>query len=351
MFILFSFNCVYASNLNAEKVPMYNLKSKDLKSGLYRISDMKEPRYGHKMLMLDDGRVLIIGGAPYSDSKQQIEIFNSKTFKFSKTKAKSFYNHSIYSSAILLDDGKVLLVDNLEGARLEIFDPNKNKFTDTKLKIDRDVVGKLGRCNHPLTKLENGNISIYCSAYSKIEKNKIVHYNFIYDVNENILSGPILSNSSNFVTEKEMLEKFKQNLKTPLFEIGNISNYEKNIKLYYEQSKLQNLSKIILCSRFEADYGIFNKVINGNKESWFSPIYEYDIESKKLFPKEEYIRSWGNQKIKLKDKNIILITGGKIPSIFKLPEPSFGNPSKIPYSIRHFDNATTYTNHAYIYVY
>lgn len=351
VFIQALLNTVFASNSDIEKVPIYNHHKTTFQLGLYRISDMKEARYGHKMLLLSDGQIMIFGGAPYSDSKQQIEIFNPETFKFKKIKNKSFYNHSIYSSAIQLDDGRVLLADNSEGTRLEIFVPETNKFINTEIEIARDVVGKYGKCNYPLTKLENGDVIIFCSAYSKTGKNNMVHYNFIYNTKENTLSAPILSNSSNFVSEEDILDKFKKNKKTPFLEIGDVSNYEKAIKLYFEQAEFLKPNKIILCSRLEADYGVTNKVINGFKESWFSPIYEYDVESKKIFSKKAYIRSWGNQKIKLKDRNIILITGGKIPSVFKLSEPTFGNPSKIPYSLRHFDNANIYTKHAYIYVY
>jgi hypothetical protein len=95
---------------------------------------MLNPRSGHAATLLGDGRVLITGGVDHSSATLVAEIFDPKTGKFSATYSMIFAAAS--QTATLLADGRVLIAGGGdEGdpitASAELYDPASGIFTST----------------------------------------------------------------------------------------------------------------------------------------------------------------------------------------------------------------------------
>jgi hypothetical protein len=99
-------------------------------------ASMVHCRTGHAAVLLDDGRVLIVGGTDHAnDILASAEVFDSRTGSFSPT------GDSLTArdrpSALRLRDGRVLIVGGFSelgeahAAEAELFDPRTNTFTAT----------------------------------------------------------------------------------------------------------------------------------------------------------------------------------------------------------------------------
>lgn len=105
------------------------------------IGSMRVPRAGHSMTMLNDGRVLIVGGFKVDqDSKGQgissAEIYDPKFNRFQKISSRLRFGRG-HHTATRLKDGRVLIVggfsrDNTATNTLEIYDPQRNAFSVVK---------------------------------------------------------------------------------------------------------------------------------------------------------------------------------------------------------------------------
>ena len=112
-------------------------------------------RYGHTATLLQDGRVLVAGGADQISTGGTAEIYDPKTGKW--TQAGSLNHKRYHHTATLLQDGRVLVVGGrLNGSPLgsaEIYDPATNKWTDSgSLTYERSL--------HTATLLQDGRVFV-----------------------------------------------------------------------------------------------------------------------------------------------------------------------------------------------
>jgi N-acetylneuraminic acid mutarotase len=116
---------------------------------------MTKIRHKHDAVMLNDGKVLIIGGSDERDSRgayTSAEIYRpaSRTFQVSGNMNLSRYKHN--GTSILLGNGKVLIAGGAD--RAELYNPKKNEFiiVSGNMKMER-----LFSC---ATLLDNGQVLI-----------------------------------------------------------------------------------------------------------------------------------------------------------------------------------------------
>ncbi len=127
-----------------------------------RTGDMVVPRIAHNAVLLKDGKVLITGGYYYNpkghlerEYSKSAEIYDPKTKKFTRTNDMNLGR--AYHSSILMNDGRVLIVGGgpIQG---EIYNPKAGNFTLTgKLPVKFfNAVGEQAS----IIKLKNGRIFI-----------------------------------------------------------------------------------------------------------------------------------------------------------------------------------------------
>ena len=100
-------------------------------------------RYRSMAVALLDGRILIIGGCEGSTPQEDnsAELFDPRTSKFSPT-GSTTASHDAYGSAILLEDGRVLIAGGSagepgqNGREAELYDPGTGTFSRTGSMID-----------------------------------------------------------------------------------------------------------------------------------------------------------------------------------------------------------------------
>jgi hypothetical protein len=91
---------------------------------------MEFPRYKQGAALLPDGKVLVAGGS--NEIGRQItysstEIFDPQTGKFSPGPTMKFPRYKLLSGVVVLNDGRILLAGGAE--RPEIYDPAREVFT------------------------------------------------------------------------------------------------------------------------------------------------------------------------------------------------------------------------------
>lgn len=112
-------------------------------------------RHKHDATLLEDGRVLIIGGSDERDGRgayRNAEIFNPATGTFAAAGNMNAARYKLQGTAVLLKDGKVLIAGGAN--RAEVFDPATNTFSF--------AAGSLGtmRLFASATLLKNGQVLI-----------------------------------------------------------------------------------------------------------------------------------------------------------------------------------------------
>lgn len=117
--------------------------------------NMTRVRHKHEAILLADGRVLIAGGSDERDGRgayTSAEIYNPATGAFTVTGSMNAARYKLQGTAILLNDGKVLIAGGAN--RAEVFDPTTNTFTYAS--------GSLGttRLFATATRLQNGQVLI-----------------------------------------------------------------------------------------------------------------------------------------------------------------------------------------------
>jgi hypothetical protein len=117
--------------------------------------DMMQIRHKHEAVLLADGRVLIIGGADERDGRPaytSAEIYNPARGTFTATGNMNSPRYKLQGTAVLLNNGKVLVAGGAN--RAEVFDPSRNAFSY--------AAGDMGtpRLFATATRLQNGQVLI-----------------------------------------------------------------------------------------------------------------------------------------------------------------------------------------------
>jgi hypothetical protein len=117
--------------------------------------DMTRIRHKHEAVLLVDGRVLIIGGADESDGRPaytSAEVYNPARGTFTATGNMNSPRYKLQGTAVLLNNGKVLVAGGAN--RAEVFDPSRNSFSY--------AAGDMGtpRLFATATRLQNGQVLI-----------------------------------------------------------------------------------------------------------------------------------------------------------------------------------------------
>lgn len=138
--------------------------NKELTEWTYTDSLLMKRFYGQSTTLLNDGRVLLVGG--YSDlpivnkpeALKECELYSINTNKW--TSLLVLNTGRYFHTATLLDNGKVLItggtsIDNgtIKLNSCELFDPDSNKFSYSSPM-------HFGRSQHSATKLSNGKVLV-----------------------------------------------------------------------------------------------------------------------------------------------------------------------------------------------
>lgn len=147
---------------NVTSIPRLHYDSKTaeiydpVKNKFIKIGDMLKHRESHKAVLLNDGRVLIIGGDNRKENLYNIvtEIYDPDKNKFEKTGSLNKVRGGF--QATLLDDGGVLITGGAWKSRskaFEVYNPETGMFSlfDEMLEY---------RTHHKAFRLKNGNVLI-----------------------------------------------------------------------------------------------------------------------------------------------------------------------------------------------
>ena len=126
-------------------------------TGFSATGGLNSGRSGHRAVLLDDGRVLIVGGSDAnSNALASAELYTPSNQVFTATGSLATARRN--STITLLDSGKVLIVGGLDNnlsvlSSAEICDPSTGAFTN---------IGQMAtpRANHTATRLADGTVLI-----------------------------------------------------------------------------------------------------------------------------------------------------------------------------------------------
>ncbi len=307
-------------------VPKFNPKNPNQKPGLYRLQDMNHCYDGGVGGHFIDNSKIIFFTPNYSNSRH-IDILDLKTFKFSKLpELKKHLIEKVCGVRTIISDGDNLYV--LAGKILTKEEQYLFKYNLASKKCE-DLDFYLDKDCYQIYK-QGDDINLFCTSNTMYK----------YNLKTKNISDAYSSDSIEYKTIKEKAEKQNISYKNIPF-IDNI-----NYKMLNEKDEFK---KKIVVKRDEVDYGVsVESVIHTNRyPSWFSPLYEYDVETKELKPLNEFVRSYLPNYIKIPNKNMVLIVGGST-SIY----PSFHNadPKDVPL-VKRINGPTDPSNRAYIYIY
>lgn len=235
LFIILNLFLTASLSAFAGDFPKIDKKSKNLKAGFYKTDNAKYVHDFYDAIELKDSGILIIGGGSLSDNKANVEIFNPKTFKFSKT-SKPVYNHYFRYSSILLNNGKVLIMaDNDKKGKdrvffFETYDPKKNIYDDTVYSINGD-------CSDKMYKTPDENAAVYCREYTdnfdeKVKLPETVETMNIYNSQKERFEKKLYPKDNGYINKTELAKS--DNEKTNLHTSGTafINIPKKNMLLF-----------------------------------------------------------------------------------------------------------------------
>lgn len=138
-------------------------------------ADLTVKRHKHGAVLLDNGKVLIVGGADERDSRgayTTAEIFNPSENRFTKTAEMNLPRYKLNGTTVLLKDGKILIAGGANQA--EIFNPAKNSFALANGSFDS------ARLFSTATLLQNGKVLIV-GGYN--QNNEVSKQAWIFNAN------------------------------------------------------------------------------------------------------------------------------------------------------------------------
>lgn len=96
-------------------------------------ADLTVRRHKHDAVLMDDGRVLIVGGSDERDSRgayATVEIYDPRTNRTLRVGEMNVSRYKLQGTTILLPDGKILIAGG--STRAEIYDPRDHSFIVTR---------------------------------------------------------------------------------------------------------------------------------------------------------------------------------------------------------------------------
>lgn len=144
------------------------------RGGFSSIGSMKVARVGHRAVLLQTGKVLILGGWAGDNASNVAELFDPATRSFSN--AGTMLEPRDGFSATLLKDGRVLISGGYNGrmqrlSSAELYDPKTGKFSPTaSLSVERMA--------HSATLLEDGRVLVVGGSQNR---NNILSSAELYD--------------------------------------------------------------------------------------------------------------------------------------------------------------------------
>lgn len=138
---------------------------KPQKGEFVKVGKMSIPRYRHKAVLLDDGRVLIIGGITRHERgdgpTKSAEVYNPKTKKFTTVGSMNELRDEF--TATKLNNGKVLIAGGqsrtISVKSTELYNPQTNKF-------EKGPDMNFYRSDHTATLLKDGRVLLSGGEYS-----------------------------------------------------------------------------------------------------------------------------------------------------------------------------------------
>lgn len=127
-------------------------------------AELSVKRHKHDAVLLENGKVLIVGGSDERDSRgayQTAEIFDPSKNSFTKTSDMNLSRYKLNGTAVLLKDGKILIAGGADQA--EIFNSSKNSFALASGNFDSK------RLFSTATLLQNGKVLILGGYNQNIE--------------------------------------------------------------------------------------------------------------------------------------------------------------------------------------
>lgn len=151
-----------------------NSSNKSVKILQVPVGNMKEARLSPKTILLNDGKVLVLGGAGKS-----AEIYNPLEKKFSYTGNVNYIRN--YYTATLLKNGEVLLIGGFTASSKSPFEPIATAEIYNPTTKEFYLSGKMlyPREYHSSVLLKNGNVLI--TGGKDEEKNKVIANSELYD--------------------------------------------------------------------------------------------------------------------------------------------------------------------------
>lgn len=127
----------------------------DPKTGKFTLTgSLNTPRFEHDAILLNDGKVLIVGGMTKNKYLSSAELYDPKTGKFTSLGNMSFLRTK--PKLTKLKDGRILIADGYKfrscSSNIELYDPAKNTF-----KASGKPIG-ISECTSNITLLQNGNV-------------------------------------------------------------------------------------------------------------------------------------------------------------------------------------------------
>jgi N-acetylneuraminic acid mutarotase len=146
--------CGFTGNLASSRVQVFD----PVTNGLTELPPMRQARNFFPVVSLPDGRIMVIGGrigwnaqTNHLDFTSSVEVFDPRSNTW--TELASMSVPRAYHTATLLNDGRVLVVGGADNSATEVYDPRTNAWTTHASPFGI-------RYNHTATLLPSGDVLV-----------------------------------------------------------------------------------------------------------------------------------------------------------------------------------------------